>query len=72
MERIRILSHDKATLGDLREYFRLTLEKKLISKAMRKEDVSGFAEAFEIIKSAMDEIDNMTKQNKKVNLNQSE
>lgn len=74
MERLRLLSQDKATLVELKDYLRQTLEKKLIAKAMRKEDVSGFAEANEIIKTAMEEIDNMFKveTNKKINLNQSE
>lgn len=74
MERLRLLSQDKVTLVELKDYLRQTLEKKLIAKAMRKEDVSGFAEANEIIKTAMEEIDNMFKveTNKKINLNQSE
>ena len=33
---------------------------------MKKEDVSGFAEAHEIIKCALDEIDNMFKVEKKI------
>lgn len=73
MERIRLLSQDKATLAELKEYLKQTLEKKLISKAMKREDISGFVDAQEIIKTAIDEIDNMFKvENKKINLNQSE
>lgn len=73
MEKLTLLSQDKATLTEVRNYLNRTLEIKLIHKALKKEDVSGFAEASEIIKVAMDEIDNMFKIEKKViNINQSE
>jgi len=49
------------------------LEKKLISKALSKQDVSGFAEASNIIKVALDEIDALTKKENQANrINQAE
>lgn len=73
MDKLILLSQDKATLQAIREYLQGTLEKKLVYKALHKEDVSGFAEANEIIKVAIDEIDSLTKVEKKViNINQSE
>lgn len=73
MDKLRLLSQDKATLAEVKNYLQSTLEKKLISKALRKEDVSGFAEASEIIRVAIDEIDNMFKPEKKVStINQAE
>lgn len=73
MEILIKLSQDKQTLGAVRDYLQSTLERKLISKALKKEDVSGFAEAHEIIKVALDEIDNMFKVEKKItSINQSE
>lgn len=73
MDKLTLLSQDKATLLELKNYLNSTLERKLISKALKKEDVSGFAEASEIIKVAMNEIDNLFKDAKKVaHLNPSE
>jgi hypothetical protein len=73
MDKLVLLSQDKETLRQVREFMTSTMERKLISKALRKEDVSGFAEANEIIKSALDEIDNLSKKDKKpLNINQSE
>lgn len=73
MDKLVLLSQDKATLLALREYINGTLERKLIAKALQKEDVSGFAEAHNIIKVALDEIDSLTKQDKKpININQAE
>lgn len=73
MDKLVLLSQDKATLEDVRQYMYKTLERKLVTKALRKEDVSGFAEAHEIIRVALDEIDALTKVEKKSNnLNQAE
>lgn len=73
MDKLVILSQDKATLQALREYINSTLERKLINKALNKEDVSGFAEASNIIKVALDEIDAMSKKEKEIiRINQSE
>lgn len=67
------LSQDKNTLQALREYINSTLEKKLVKKALNKEDVSGFAEASNIIKVALDEIDSMSKKDTQINrINQAE
>ena len=73
MDKLVLLSQDKATLEDVRQYMYKTLERKLVTKALRKEDVSGFAEAHDIIRVALDEIDALTKVEKKSNnLNQAE
>ena len=73
MDRLILLSQDKATLNALKEYFTQTLNSKLIKTALNKQDVTGYAEADNIIKTAMKEIDDMFKEEKKVNnLNQSE
>lgn len=73
MDKLVLLSQDKATLQALREYINSTLERKLISQALKKEDVSGFAEAHNIIKVALDEIDALTKKdNQPKVINQSE
>jgi len=73
MEKLILLSQDKATLEELKNFLQTTLERKLITKALKKEDVSGFAEASEIIKVAMNEVDNLFKDQKKIaHLNPSE
>lgn len=65
MDRLIKLSQDKATLADLREYFKKTLESEIITRALKKEDVNGYAEASEIIKKALNKIDDLFKENKK-------
>lgn len=73
MDKLVLLSQDKATLQEVRNYLNSTLEKKLISQALGKEDVSGYAEASNIIKIALDEIDALTKKNNEIKrINQSE
>lgn len=73
MDKLRQLSQDKATLGELGDYLTKTLHEKLIAKALKREDVSGFAEANEIIKTALHEIDDMFKPERKIdNKNQAE
>ena len=73
MDKLVILSQDKATLQAVREYLNSTLERKLINKALKKEDVSGFADASNIIKVALDEIDGLSKKDNQTNrINQSE
>jgi hypothetical protein len=73
MERLILLSQDKATLGELKEYLTKTLNTKLIKAVLNKEDATGYAEANDIIKVALKEIDDMFKPEKKTsNLNESE
>lgn len=73
MDKLILLSQDKETLRLLREYLYGTLEKKLINKALKKEDVAGFADAHNIIKVALDEIDALTKKDNVISkINQSE
>jgi hypothetical protein len=72
MERLFNLAKDKLTMTDLREYFKTTLEKKLVEKALLGQDVVGFKEANDIIKVALNELETMVKPKKGVNLNQSE
>lgn len=73
MDKLILLSQDKGTLQAIRDYLKSTLEKKLIAKALNKEDVSGFAEASNIIKISLDEIDNLTKKDNQINrINQAE
>lgn len=73
MDKLILLSQDKATLQAVRDYIKSTLEKKLVAKALNKEDVSGFAEASNIIKVAIDEIEAMSKKENQINrINQSE
>jgi hypothetical protein len=71
MDRLKLLAQDKNTMADLREYFRLHLEKKIIAQAMHKKPVEGYAEASGVIKVALDELEDLTKVKKKSNLNQS-
>jgi len=73
MDKLVLLSQDKATLQAVREYMYSTLERKLIAKVLHKEDVSGFADAHEIIRVSLDEIDALTKKENQVNrINQAE
>jgi len=73
MDKLVLLSQDKATLQAVREYMNSTLERKLISKVLHKEDISGFADASEIIKISLDEIDALTKKETPINrINQAE
>ena len=72
MDRLHNLAKDKMTMTDLREYFQLTLEKRLIEKALSGQDVVGFKEANDIIKVALNELEKMVKPKKEINLNQSE
>jgi hypothetical protein len=73
MDKLVILSQDKATLQAVRDYLNSTLRKKLVYKALKKEDISGFADASNIIKIALDEIDGLSKKDNEVKrINQSE
>ena len=73
MDRLTLLSQDKATLGDLKEFFKVVLNEEIISKTLKKEDTSGYAEASEIIKKALKKIDDLYKENKKTsNIKRSE
>ncbi|MBP7540370.1 MAG: hypothetical protein KA802_10530 [Saprospiraceae bacterium] len=67
MDRLIILSQDKGTLEDVRKYMYSLLERKLVFKALKKEDITGFAEAHDIIRIALDEIDALSKVEKKTN-----
>lgn len=72
MDRLAILAQDKMTMADLREYFKRHLEQKLLTKAFAKEDVVGYAEANEVIKVALNELEAMVKPKNKNNLDQAE
>lgn len=73
MERLIQLSHDKATIADLKEFTKKTLEAEIISKALKGESVTGYKEASDIIQKTLKKIDDLFKEEKKVaNLNQSE
>lgn len=59
-------------MADLREYFRRNLEEKIITTVMLKKDVSGYAEASEIIRKALDDLEATVSKKPVINLNQSE
>lgn len=61
MERLIQLSKDKDLVAEIRNYLNKTLEKRLIQDTLARKDVSGFADAFEIIKLALNEIENLSK-----------
>lgn len=65
MDRLTLLSQDKATLKDLRTFFESVLNDEIIKKTLSREDTSGYAEASEIIKKALNKIDDLYKENKK-------
>ena len=52
MDRLTLLSQDKATLKDLRTFFESVLNDEIIKKTLAKLDTSGYAEASEIIKKS--------------------
>lgn len=64
MERLIRLSQDKQTLADLREFFNNTLYSEIIDKTIKKEDVSGYSEAYKIIKKSLNLIDDLYKPDK--------
>lgn len=73
MDKLVLLSQDKDTLRLLREYITNTMEQRLIKKVLAGQDVSGFKDANEIIKISLDEIDALSKKDKKnININQAE
>jgi len=65
MDRLTLLSQDKATLKDLKTFFDTVLNDEIIKKTLAREDTSGYAEASEIIKKALNKIDDLYKENKK-------
>ena len=72
MDRLKRLAQDKATMGDLKVFFIENLKEKLISKAFLKQDISGYAEANEIIKHALKDLEDMVNIKKPKGLNRSE
>lgn len=73
MDKLILLSQDKETLRQLREYINKTFEQRLIKRVLAGQDVSGFKDASDIIKIAVDDIDSLSKKDKKnINLNQAE
>jgi hypothetical protein len=69
MDRLNLLSQDKATLEQLREFFKSVLHDEIIKKTLSKQDVTGYAEASEIIKKSLDKIDGLFKEEKKNKVN---
>lgn len=69
MDRLTLLSQDKATLKDLRTFFESVLNDEIIKKTLAKLDTSGYAEASEIIKKSLNKIDDLYKENKKPEVN---
>ena len=65
MDRLTLLSQDKATLKDLKVFFDTVLNDEIIKKTLAKQDTSGYAEASEIIKKSLNKIDDLYKENKK-------
>jgi len=73
MENLIKLSQDKATLKDLKDFIYKKMYAKIVDKVIKKEDVSGYADAKQIIKDSLEEIDSLFKDGKKSSkLNQSE
>lgn len=73
MDKLKLLSQDKATLMALKEFFKQTLESEIVNKTLKKEDTSGYAEASEIISKSLKKIEDLSKENKKGKyINQSE
>lgn len=66
------LAQDKATLNELREYFSLYLKDRLVTKALLKQDITGYAEANEIIKFALTDLEKQVAKKPSKSLNQSE
>jgi predicted secreted protein len=69
MDRLNLLSQDKATLEQLREFFKGVLHDEIIKKTLSKQDTTGYAEASEIIKKSLDKIDGLFKEEKKNKVN---
>lgn len=69
MDRLNLLSQDKATLEQLREFFKSVLHDEIIKKTLSKQDATGYAEASEIIKKSLDKIDGLFKEEKKNKVN---
>lgn len=72
MDRLTLLAQDKLTMADLRVYLQGHLEKKLLEKAFQKKPIEGYAEANEIIKVALNELEALVKPKNKNNLDQAE
>lgn len=72
MDRLHNLAKDKFTMADLREYFRKHLEQKILIKVFQKQSVAGYAEASEVINSALNELEADVAKKPVINLNQSE
>lgn len=65
MDRLTLLSQDKATLKDLKTFFDTVLNDEIIKKTLAKQDTSGYAEASEIIRKSLNKIDDLYQENKK-------
>lgn len=50
-ERIYLFAKDQATISDVKEYMQNYLKERIISLAFNKKDITGYAEANEIIES---------------------
>lgn len=73
MEALIRLAKDKTTMDAIRLFMNEKMKEKIISKVIKKEDISGYADASEVIKTALNEIEALGKEKKEPkNINQSE
>jgi len=66
MNKLNELYNDKAMLEDLRNLFNIVIEEQAVKKVLAREDVSGIADANDIVTKAFDRLDEMFKPEKKV------
>lgn len=73
MDRLKLLSQDKATLQELKDFFKVVLNEEIITKTLKREQTTGYAEAVEIINKSLKRIDDLYREKKRANnLNQNE
>ena len=66
MNKLNELYNDKAMLEDLRNLFNIVIEEQAVKKVLAREDVSGIADANDIVTKAFDRLDEMFKPEVKV------
>ena len=72
MDKLILLSQDKATLNALRDYFISVLDEKTIKCVKLGENPAGYREAYEIVKKVLDDVNALYKENKNTNPDSSE
>lgn len=67
MDKLQILYKDKATMEEIRKFLSQILEEVAVERTLGRKDVTGIADANDIINKAFNRLDEMYAPTKKVN-----